>query len=42
MDEYKPKTVLGKRLWALRQEYIKNGGELLTAEEIRRLLERDK
>jgi hypothetical protein len=31
---FKPKTVLGKRLWALRQKYIAEGGKLLDWDEL--------
>lgn len=33
-EEFKPQTALGKRLWALRQQRIAEGGQLLTAEEL--------
>lgn len=32
--DFKPKTALGKRLWALRQKYIAEGGELLNWDEL--------
>lgn len=31
---FKPKTVFGKRLWALRQKYIAEGGKLLDWDEL--------
>ncbi|CDQ09981.1 protein of unknown function [Acidithiobacillus ferrivorans] len=33
-DYYQPRTALGKKLIALRREYILNGGQLLTGPEL--------
>jgi len=33
-DEFEPRTPLGRKLWALRQEIIASGTPLLTADEI--------
>ncbi len=32
--EFKPKTEFGRKLWALRQRYVSEGGQLYTSEEI--------
>ena len=33
-EEFEPRTPLGRKLWALRQQIIASGTPLLTAEEI--------
>ncbi len=39
-ETFVPKTELGRKLWALRQKYISEGGRLYTAEEIADELDR--
>ncbi len=39
---YVPKTLLGKRLWALRQKYIAGGGKLLDWDELEAEIARSK
>jgi hypothetical protein len=35
-SDFKPKTERGKKLWALRQKYIAEGGRLYSMREIRK------
>ena len=36
--KFRPRTELGKKLWARRQSYIANGGKLITWDELDREL----
>lgn len=40
--EFKPRTVLGKKLWARRQSYIARGGKLLDWDGLERELAKRK